>query len=288
MIFCRTKAEASKALEKPRAQARSLGLVPTMGALHEGHMSLVRRSVAENDVTVVSVFVNPAQFDESRDLEKYPQDLRQDLLLCEKAGVDVVFAPTVEEMYPEDFSTWVEETQLSRGLCGAARPGHFRGVTTVVAKLFNIIRPGRAYFGAKDFQQAAVVRRMTRDLDMPVEIVVMPIVREGDGLAMSSRNSRLQGPSREEALVLSRALARAEELYRAGQRDVGVLVREMLDCIRSAQHVQVDYVEIVDAESLEPLEHLNVPALAAAAVYIGDTRLIDNRLLNPTEEGTTP
>ena len=279
MLVCKTKAEVARAVAEARGKGHSVGLVPTMGALHEGHLSLVRRSVADSDFTIVSVFVNPTQFGPGEDLAKYPRRLDEDAKLCAAEGVDIVFAPSADQMYPEDFSTYVEETMLSRGLCGASRPGHFKGVTTVVTKLFNIVRPDRAYFGQKDAQQAAVITRMVRDLDMPVEVVVLPTVREPDGVAMSSRNSYLNGLLREEALVLSRALDRAEMLAAAGTTDTSVLVREMMDTVRSAPHARVDYVEIVDGETLRPVEDIGGGALAALAVYIGDTRLIDNRIL---------
>jgi len=279
MVICESIAEVRDALSEHSEAGRSVGLVPTMGALHEGHLLLVRRSVTDNDVTVVSIFVNPTQFGPAEDLEKYPRSLQADCERCEAEGVDIVFAPAVSEMYHCDFSTWVEETRLSRGLCGASRPGHFKGVTTVVAKLFNIIRPDRAYFGRKDAQQAAVIKRMVRDLNFPVEIVVMPIVREADGLALSSRNAYLCAPLREEALVLSRALDRAEEMHRAGETDASALVKEVMSVIRTAPHARVDYVEIVDPVNLEPVESAQGPALAALAVYVGETRLIDNRML---------
>jgi len=279
MLVCTTKAEVRKAVAEARGKGHSVGLFPTLGALHEGHLSLVRRSVADNDMTVVSIFVNPTQFGPGEDLEKYPRPFERDTRLCEAEGVDVIFAPSPGEMYSEDYSTYVEETKLSKGLCGAARPEHFKGVTTVVTKLFNIIRPDRAYFGQKDAQQAAVLRRMVRDLDMPVEIVVLPIVREDDAVAMSSRNDYLSGPLREEARVLSQALDRAEGLVADGETDTSVLIGEMMDVIRGAPHARVDYVEIVDTETLEPVDEIGEAALAAMAVYIGDTRLIDNRIL---------
>lgn len=279
MLVCTTKAQVREAVAEARGEGRSVGLVPTMGALHEGHLSLVRRSVADNDMTVVSIFVNPTQFGHGEDLEKYPQPLEDDRRLCEAEGADVIFAPSPLEMYREGFSTYVEETKLSKGLCGAARPGHFKGVTTVVTKLFNIVGPDRAYFGQKDAQQAAVIKRIVRDLDMPVEIVVLPIVREDDGVAMSSRNAYLSGPLREEARVLSRALGRGEELAADGETDTAVFITAMMDVIHGAPHARVDYVEIVDAETLETVDEIREAALAAIAVYIGDTRLIDNRIL---------
>jgi pantoate--beta-alanine ligase len=252
-----------------------------MGALHEGHMSLVRRSVADNGATVVSIFVNPTQFGPAEDLAKYPRPFEADCRKCEAAGVAIVFAPEAAEMYAKDFSTYVEETRLSRGLCGATRPGHFRGVTTVVAKLFNIVGPDRAYFGQKDAQQAAVIKRMARDLDMGVEIVVMPIVREADGLAMSSRNAYLSAREREEALVLSRGLAEARRLFEGGERRCGALVEAVRKTIAQAPDAKVDYIEAVDAETLEGVEPIRGRTLLALAVFVGKTRLIDNVILEP-------
>ncbi len=285
MIVCGTKAEAREAVSKARSGGRTVGLVPTMGALHEGHMSLVRRSVADNDITVVSIFLNPTQFGPNEDLDNYPRTFEEDLDKCRKAAVDIVFAPDPGGMYAENCSTWVEETSLSKGLCGAARPTHFRGVTTVVAKLLNIVQPERVYFGQKDGQQAAVIRRMTRDLDIPVEIVVMPTVREADGLAMSSRNAYLKGDLRREALVLSQALDQAAALFSGGERDPAALKAAMDKTIAKAPHARIDYIAIVDADTLEPIETVDRPAMAALAVFIDDTRLIDNRLLNAGEEG---
>lgn len=262
-----------------------MGLVPTMGALHEGHLTLLGRSVADNDVTVVSIFVNPTQFAPGDDLDEYPRQFEEDVRKCEELGVDIVFAPTATEMYDGDFSTFVEETHLAAGLCGAARPGHFRGVTTVVMKLFNIVRPERAYFGQKDAQQAAVIKRMVRDLDMAVEIVMMPIVREADGLAMSSRNVYLSPDERSQALVLSRALGRAEGLVAAGESNSGTLKEAMREVISTAPLARIDYVEIIDDETLEPIDRITHRALAALAVFVGETRLIDNRILPTTSNG---
>ncbi|MHC4711662.1 MAG: pantoate--beta-alanine ligase [Planctomycetota bacterium] len=285
MIVCGTKRETRAAVLKARESGQTVGLVPTLGALHGGHMSLVRRSVADNDLTVVSIFLNPTQFGPNEDLEKYPRTFEEDRDKCEKAGADIIFAPDRGEMYAEDCSTRVEETSLSKGLCGAGRPTHFRGVTTVVTKLLNIVQPDRAYFGQKDGQQAAVIKRMTRDLDIPVEIVVMPTVREADGLAKSSRNTYLKGELRREALVLSHALEQAGTLLSGGERDSAALKAAMERTIATAPHSRIDYIEIVDAETLEAIETVDRPAMAALAVFIGETRLIDNRLLNAGEEG---
>jgi len=281
MIVAKTREETRKAVAEARKAGKSVGLVPTMGALHAGHVSLVKQSVADNGFTVVSIFVNPTQFGPSEDFTKYPRQLEADAELCRKAGVDVIFAPAPHEMYPEDFSTYVEETRLSKGLCGRSRPTHFRGVTTVVMKLLNIVMPDRAYFGQKDAQQAAVIKRMVRDLDVPVEIVVMPIVREGDGLAMSSRNKYLAGDLQSEAPALSRALEEAKRVFAAGERDVAALQSVMKNVIAAAPHAKVDYVEVVDAATLEPVKKIARTALVALAVFVGDTRIIDNTVLEP-------
>ncbi len=281
MIVCTTKSQTRAAVAKARSGGASVGLVPTMGALHEGHLSLVRRAVADNDFTVVSIFVNPTQFGPDEDLDAYPRDIESDARKCREEGVDVIFAPGPREMYAEDASTYVEETSLSRGLCGRSRPGHFRGVTTVVTKLLNIVQPDRAYFGRKDAQQASVIGRMVRDLDISVDIVVMPIVREADGLALSSRNTYLSAEERREALVLSRALEEAGRLFAAGERNAATLKQAMIDIITQAPHSKMDYVEIVDARNLQEVEKITRPAMAALAVFIGRTRLIDNRILQP-------
>lgn len=257
----------------------TLGLVPTMGYLHEGHLSLVRRCRTENTSTVVSIFVNPTQFGPQEDLAKYPRDLDRDLCLLEAEDVDLVFAPEPEEMYAPDSSTWVEETALSRGLCGASRPGHFRGVCTVVLKLLNLVQPDRAYFGQKDFQQVQVIRRMVRDLDVPVEIVSCPIVREPDGLAMSSRNVYLSETQRGSALCLSRALERARLCFDQGERRADRLLGDVRAFLLEDPAVAVEYAELRDAMTLEPVEAADAPVVLALAARIGNTRLIDNAVL---------
>jgi pantoate--beta-alanine ligase len=272
----RNIADVRSVLDEVRARGDFVGLVPTMGALHEGHLSLIRKAREENGFVVVSVFVNPTQFNASEDLRTYPRDLERDLALALDAGADLVFSPAAEEMYREDFSTWVEVGGLTEGLCGAARPGHFRGVCTVVTKLFNICRPDRAYFGQKDAQQLAVIRRMVRDLDMPIEIVACPIVREADGLAMSSRNARLSAEERGQAPILFRALSRAITLVENGERQPRRVRDEICAVIGEAGLAKIDYVEIVDAESLRPVETLRGSCLIAVAVWFGATRLIDN------------
>lgn len=253
-----------------------LGLVPTMGYLHEGHLSLVRRAREECDRVAASIFVNPTQFGPTEDLSKYPRDLDRDLSLLDAAGVDLVWTPDNETIYPPDFSTWVEVEGLTKPLEGAARPGHFRGVTTVVAKLFNAVQPQAAYFGQKDAQQAAVVRKMTRDLNFPVEIVVCPTVRETDGLAMSSRNSYLSPEERKSAVVLFRALTAAREAFERGERDAESLRKVMSATLASEPRARTQYVSCADYDTLEELGTVTGKALLSMAVFIGKTRLIDN------------
>ena len=254
----------------------SVGLVPTMGYLHEGHLSLVRRARADDDVVVVSIFVNPTQFGPQEDYKRYPRDLDRDLALLRQERADVVFMPPVEEMYPEGFSTYVEVSGVTEVLEGAHRPGHLRGVTTVVAKLFIIVQPHRAYFGRKDAQQLLVVRKMARDLNIDVDVVGLPTLREPDGLAMSSRNAYLSPGEREAALVLSRSLRLAEQLWGQGERDATVIRQRMNDLIAAEPLARVDYVSVADAESLRELDRIEGPALVSLAVRIGATRLIDN------------
>lgn len=257
-----------------------LGFVPTMGALHEGHASLVRRSAAENARTLVSIFVNPTQFGPNEDLAKYPRTLEADLKLCEQAGASAVFTPNNEMMYPPGFCSWVTVEGLGDRLCGASRPGHFRGVTTVVAKLFHIVEPTRAYFGQKDAQQALILRRMVRDLDMPLELIVCPIVREPDGLAMSSRNRYLSEDERRRAVGLSKALFEAQRLFKAGTRTAAVLRGQLI--ITLDEYVdKLDYAELVDADSLQPVTEITGPTLIAVAAWVGGTRLIDNVIVAP-------
>lgn len=257
----------------------SLGFVPTMGYLHDGHLSLVRCARRDCDHVAVSIFVNPTQFGPSEDLDAYPRDLAHDLSLLEDAGVDLVWTPTAEVMYPEGYQTWVTVESLTQPLEGAQRPGHFRGVTTVVAKLFNAVRPDKAYFGQKDAQQAAVIRRMTRDLSYPIEIVVCPIRREPDGLAMSSRNTYLSPDEREAATVLYRALKAAEAAWLAGERNAETLRRVMRDTILSEPLARLQYVSCADYDTLEELQFVEGKALLSMAVFVGKTRLIDNLVL---------
>ncbi len=256
-----------------------LGLVPTMGYLHEGHISLARRAKAECDHVAVSIFVNPTQFGPNEDLSKYPRNLERDLHLLEEAGVDLVWTPTPEVMYPAGYQTWIEVEEMARPLEGAQRPGHFRGVTTVVSKLFNAVQPTKAYFGQKDAQQAAVIRQMTQDLNFPIEIVVCPIVREPDGLAMSSRNVYLDPDQRKAATVLYRSLNAAKSAYERGERDAEKLRQIMKATIASEPLAQVQYVSCADYDTLQELEKVTGKALLSMAVFFGKTRLIDNFVL---------
>lgn len=262
-----------------RRQGLTVGLVPTMGYLHEGHKSLIDRAVAENDRVVVSDFVNPIQFGVNEDLATYPRDIEADKRLCGEAGAHLIFHPEAEEMYAPDFSTYVEMQKVSEGLCGRTRPTHFRGVCTVVCKLFHIVMPDRAYFGQKDAQQLAVIRRMVRDLDMDIQIVGCPIIREADGLAKSSRNTYLNKEEREAALVLSRAVFHGESMMKNGERDAEAVLAAMQELIESEPLARIDYVEMVDSDSIQPLTRAEGSVLVAMAVYIGNTRLIDNFMM---------
>lgn len=250
-----------------------------MGYLHQGHAALMTAARATCDLVVVSIFVNPTQFGPNEDLARYPRDLERDMAICREAGVDAIFHPSVAEMYPEQSVTWVDVDLLTNTLCGASRPGHFRGVATVVSKLFHIVQPHEAFFGQKDAQQVAVIQRMVRDLNMDVEIVPVETVREPDGLALSSRNVYLSETERAAALVLSRALRLARELAAAGERDAHLVREQMVNLINAEPLAQIDYVEVVDQATLQPLAELDRPALAALAVRIGSTRLIDNAQL---------
>ncbi len=258
-----------------------LGLVPTMGALHEGHLSLVRAANAQCGAVAVSIFVNPTQFGPSEDFGKYPRSFERDREVLEREGVDLLFAPSVEEMYPAGAATWVTVEGLSEKLCGRSRPTHFRGVTTVVAKLFHIIEPDRAFFGQKDAAQCTIIRKMVRDLDLPIEIVVCPIVREPDGLAMSSRNAYLSAEQRRSATVLYRSLRRVEELTRKGERRSAKLIDAVQRIFLEEPDARLDYIEVVNNDTLEAVEDTSHGALVAVAAYLGSTRLIDNLLLSP-------
>jgi pantoate--beta-alanine ligase len=279
MKICSTIPEARAACREARASRKRLGLVPTMGALHEGHMSLVRAAKAQCDAVAVSIFVNPTQFGPTEDLSKYPRQFDRDRELLEKEGVEILFAPSVEEIYPHGQVTWVLVEGLSEKLDGRSRPGHFRGVTTVVAKLFNILEPDAAFFGQKDAGQLAVIRRMVQDLNFAVEIVACPIVRESDGLAMSSRNAYLNREERGRALVLRRSLRQAQREFQNGERIVAKLIAAAKEVFAREPHVVLDYFEIVDPDTLDPVERISQKTLVAVAAYVGSTRLIDNLVL---------
>jgi pantoate--beta-alanine ligase len=273
MQIVETVAELKKIRQKLPAP---VGFVPTMGYLHEGHLALVRQAKAENASVAVSIFVNPTQFGPQEDFKQYPRDPGRDLALLEGEGTDLVFMPPVEEIYPPGFNSWVEVGGLAERLEGASRPGHFRGVATVVARLFDLVKPDRAYFGQKDAQQLIVIRKMVADLNMNLEIVAVPTVREADGLAMSSRNTYLNTEERGQAAVLYRALTLVQRLYNEGERDAKAIRQKMADLIKKQPLAQIDYISIADAETLEELDVVKPPALVSMAVKIGKTRLIDN------------
>lgn len=264
-----------------KRSGKTIGFVPTMGALHEGHLSLVRRCREENDIAVVSIFVNPKQFGPKEDYQKYPRNFERDKELLEKENVDYIFYPSVEDMYPEGYETYVDLERLPNHLCGLSRPGHFRGVATVVAKLFNIVQPDKAYFGQKDYQQAKIIKRMVEDLNFPIEIIVMPIVREDDGLAMSSRNAYLSPDERKNANVLYKSLQKAKDLIMSGEREVSKIKDEMIKILSSVES-RIDYVEIVEPETLESVDRIpdKGSVVVALAVYIGNARLIDNEIIH--------
>ncbi len=265
--------------DKFKKEGKKIAFVPTMGYFHKGHLSLMERGRELADILVISIFVNPIQFGPGEDFMEYPRDLERDLSLAEGVGVDVVFIPEAEEMYPPDYQTYLEVTGLTQHLCGLFRPGHFRGVTTVVAKLFNIVKPDIALFGLKDYQQYIVIKRMVRDLNYDIEVVGCPIIREEDGLAMSSRNIYLTPEQRKSALCLYQGIKLAERLVREGQRDAKIIVKEVIDYIESKPYTQIDYVKICHPETLDDLEYLNDKALLALAVRVGKARLIDNTIL---------
>jgi pantoate--beta-alanine ligase len=279
MKICKTIEEMCSACREAKRGGQRLGFVPTMGALHEGHLSLVRAAKVSCDAVAASIFVNPLQFGPREDLGKYPRDFERDRALFEKESVELLFAPTVEEMYPSGAVTRVEVEGLSVRLDGRSRPGHFRGVTTVVAKLFHIVQPDAAFFGQKDAAQLAIIRRMVRDLNFPVEIIAGPIVRESDGLAMSSRNAYLNAEERKHALVLRRSLLRVKKMWEDGKRDAATLIAAGHDEVAGENSVRLDYFEIVDADSLESVENVADGALVAVAAMVGETRLIDNIVL---------
>lgn len=276
MKIVKTIAEVREQVNQWRAEGLTVGLVPTMGYLHEGHASLIDASHKDNDRTVVSDFVNPMQFSPNEDLESYPRDLKHDAELAEAHGCDMIFNPEPSEMYHKNFSSFVDMTVLTEELCGISRPIHFRGVCTVVNKLFNIVKPDRAYFGKKDAQQLVVIRHMVDDLNMDIEIIGCPIIRESDGLAKSSRNTYLSEQERKSAVVLSKSLEVGKSAIRSGITDCGEIIEKIKSVINSEPLAKIDYVKIVDAETIQQIEKLDRPALCAMAVYIGKTRLIDN------------
>ena len=279
MKIVNTVAEVREQVKEWRKQGLTVGLVPTMGYLHEGHKSLIDRAVADNDRVVVSVFVNPMQFGPSEDLESYPRDMDRDAALCEDAGASLIFHPEPSEMYHDDFSSFVDMSTLTGGLCGKTRPIHFRGVCTVVSKLFNIVTPDRAYFGQKDAQQLAVIKHMVTDLNFDIEIIGCPIIRESDGLAKSSRNTYLNEEERKQAVILSQALNQGKELIEDGETRASVIKQIIRDKIETMPLARIDYVEIVDFKTFKDLDEIQGEVLAAVAVYIGKTRLIDNFII---------
>jgi pantoate--beta-alanine ligase len=287
MKICATISEARAACRDARAGRKRLGLVPTMGALHEGHLSLVR-AAKECDAVAVSIFVNPTQFGPTEDLSKYPRQFDRDCQLLEKEGIEILFAPSVDEIYPQNQVTWVLVEGLSEKLDGRSRPGHFRGVTTIVAKLFHILEPDAAFFGQKDAAQLAVIRRMVEDLNSPVEIVACPIVRESDGLAMSSRNAYLNREERGRALVLQRSLQQVQHEFQKGERIAARLTAAAKKVFAREPQVVLDYFDIVDPDTLDPVERISQKTLVAVAAYAGSTRLIDNTVLNPNSSVTRP
>ena len=280
MKVVKTIKEVREIVSSWRRDGLTVGLVPTMGYLHEGHQSLISKSVSENDRTVVSVFVNPIQFGPNEDLEAYPRDLKRDMEAVEAVGGDLIFNPEPAEMYPSHFTSFIETTETTELLCGAVRPVHFRGVCTVVGKLFNIVTPDRAYFGQKDAQQLATIRRFVRDLNFGLEIVPCPIVREADGLAKSSRNTYLSPAERKAALILSKSLALGKKAVDEGERDASKVVSIITESLQTEPLARIDYVEVVDFENIQRVETISGETLVAIAVYIGKTRLIDNFIVN--------
>ena len=275
--------EMRSAVKALKSQGKTIGFVPTMGYLHEGHLSLVRESIKKADSTVVSVFINPAQFGPTEDFEDYPRDMKRDSEILEKEGVDYLFVPEVKEMYPEGYKTYVEVCGFQDRLCGRSRPGHFRGVSTVVLKLFNIVNPDFSFFGQKDAQQAIILEKMVQDLDLEVKIEILPIIREEDGLALSSRNTYLNTEERRAALVLSESLGEAQKMIEKGEKDVESIISRMKEIIKGEPLAKIDYIEIVDIDNLNPLTSIGKKVLVALAVFIGKVRLIDNVIVHTKE-----
>lgn len=265
--------------KKMKINGKTIGLVPTMGALHDGHFSLVRESIKTCDITIASIYVNPTQFGENEDLDKYPSTLEQDKEMLIKLGVDALFLPTNKVIYPDGYNTWIEVKGITNKLCGASRPVHFRGVTTIVSKLFNMCLPDYAFFGQKDFQQCMVIKRMVKDLNFPIKIVVCPIIREKDGLAMSSRNKYLSEKERKNALILKQTMDLAEELIAGGETSIKHVKQEMKKKIKTVKEAKIDYLEIINPENLESSDKLLKENVIALAVFIGKTRLIDNKIV---------
>jgi pantoate--beta-alanine ligase len=274
-----TVKEMQQRSEQLRQEVKTIAFVPTMGYLHEGHLALMREGRQRGDALVISIFVNPTQFGPGEDYERYPRDMKRDLKLAQKVGVDIVFTPSAHEMYPDGFQTAVEVKKVTKNLCGLSRPGHFRGVTTVVAKLFNIVKPHITLFGQKDYQQLVTIKRMVEDLNMDIEVIGIPTVRERDGLAMSSRNAYLSPQKRKEAASLYRALLKGETLFRQGERIVAVILNHVRGVIEGEKSAQIDYAKICDAHTLGDIEEIKGEAIIAMAVHIGKTRLIDNIIL---------
>ena len=279
MEICYTIKDVRERVNAWKREGLTVGFVPTMGYLHEGHKSLMEAARANNDKVVVSVFVNPMQFGPNEDLESYPRDFEKDSALCESVGVDLIFHPEPEEMYADGFCSYVDMNGLTTELCGKSRPIHFRGVQTVVLKLFNIVKPDRAYFGQKDAQQLAVIKRMVKDLNVDTEIVGCPIVREADGLAKSSRNTYLNPDERKAALILSRSLKLGRELIENGETDAKAVIKAITDSINTEPLAKIDYVDVVDFDTITPVDSIGKSVLVAIAVYIGKTRLIDNFII---------
>lgn len=279
MDICYTIKDVRERVNAWKREGLTVGFVPTMGYLHEGHKSLMQAARANNDKVVVSVFVNPMQFGPNEDLESYPRDFEKDSALCESVGVDLIFHPEPEEMYADGFCSYVDMNGLTGELCGKSRPIHFRGVQTVVLKLFNIVKPDRAYFGQKDAQQLAVIKRMVKDLNVDTEIVGCPIVREADGLAKSSRNTYLNPDERKATLILSRSLKLGRELIENGETDSNAVIKAITDSINTEPLAKIDYVDVVDFDTITPVDRIGKSVLVAIAVYIGKTRLIDNFII---------
>lgn len=279
MILFEEIAKLQTYLDEIRNEENTIGFIPTMGFLHEGHLSLINKAVSENDIVVVSIFVNPAQFGPNEDYEEYPRDLKKDMELSKKAGANIIFAPKVKEMYPRGFNTYIEVQEITDILCGVSRPSHFKGVTTVVTKLFNIVKPDKAYFGQKDAQQSIVIQKMVQDLNFDIDIEVCPIIREPDGLAKSSRNIYLNADERNQAIILSQSLLSAKDLINTGEKNVELVKELIKKMINSKPLANIDYIEILDCNNLNEIQVIEGKVLIALAVKFGNTRLLDNIIL---------